>query len=431
MKANPTAIFATSVLWIVTLIGAYQIGRHQAADGSATPPATNASAARATTTDHGESSGSSRDRNRKTDKPPSVKQVFAQLKATLRPGAMQNPTVMMRAMALLDKLRPEDLTEALAQAGAMKDQQSKMMVYMTLLGKWAERDGPAAMTFAEEHAKDLGMVGSIMKMSVAAAWAESDPDAVWAWYKANKDQDSGGMLGGNQMVLMSVFSSLMTNDPDTAFKRLDELDAGARQMAFAGMCQTALFDDAKRQSLLDGIKAMPEGTEQTAARQMLLSQWAVLAPDEATQWIAQQPAAEQTALRDSMGMVLMMTDPKKGASFMMEGATDQEKPERYAAVIHSWARMDSKAASTWLAAQGDGPELDKARQAMIMAISDQDPADAMSRVNSITDPDLRFNAASSAYQALLRKDAAAADQALDNAGLTAEQLQKLRATEPP
>ncbi|MEI6603696.1 MAG: hypothetical protein WCP35_00195 [Verrucomicrobiota bacterium] len=91
----------------------------------------------------------------------------------------------------------------------MKDQQWKMMGSMAVLGKWAEQDGLAAMKYAEDHAKDLAPIGTVLNMSVVATWAEKDPDAVWAWYQANKDKDSGGMFGGNQMVLSSIFSNLI------------------------------------------------------------------------------------------------------------------------------------------------------------------------------------------------------------------------------
>ncbi len=430
MKAKPTLILATTVLWIGTLVGAYQFGqRHPAGSGgaavtdSATGAAGDASGARNAV------AGSGRDRTRGADKTMTVKQVFAQLKATMRPGAMQNPTAMMRAMSLLEKIRPEDLTEALAEAEGMKDPQSKMMIYMALIGKWAERDGPAAMKYAEEHAKDLGMAGSVMKMSAAASWAETDPDAVWAWYQKNKEGDSGGMFGGNQMVLMSIFSNLMATDPDAAFKRLDELDAGAKQMAFMGMCQSAMFDDTKRQTLLTKINAMPDGTEKTTSRQMLLSQWAVLAPSEATEWVAKQSPAEQKELRTSVGPALLMTDPKSGAAFMMAGATAEEKPERCSTSVSTWARMDPKAATQWLAEQGDGPELDPARQSLVVAISDKDPAAAMNQAKTISNPDLRLSATAAVYQTWRKKDAAAAEQALDQTGLTPEQIQGLRAVE--
>ena len=431
MKANPLFILAGSVLWLGTLIGAYQIGHRQEAAQSAADPAS-ATAAGANTrmasNSHSGADASGRNGLRTADKAPTVKQLFAQLKAMMRPGTMQNPMAMMRAMALLDKLRPEDVPAALLEVEAMKDAQSKMMVYMAVLGKWAEQDGPAAMKYAEDHAKDLGATGAILKLSVVSTWAEKDPDAVWAWYQANKDKDSGGILGGNQMVLSSIFSNLMTNDPDTAFKRLDELDKGAKIMALAGISQTALFDDTKRQALLDRIKAMPDAAERTQARQMLVSQWVMFAPDDAAAWAAKQPAAEQKELRTSVGTAFMMSDPKKGAAFMMEGATAEEKPALYATVVGSWSATNPDAATTWLAEQGNGPELDQARRSLSHSLSERKPAAAMDQARAITDSNQRFSAASMIYRKWQATDAEAADKGLDNAGLTAEQVQQIKSS---
>ena len=429
MKANPLFILAGAVLWIGTLIGTYQFGhRHGTAQLATTPAGATAAGGntRAASNSRSGTDGGGRSSQRPADKPLTVKQLFAQVKAAMRPGSMQNPMAITRAMALLDKLRPEDIPAALLEAEAMKDQQSKMMVYMGILGKWAEQDGPAAMKYAEDHAKDLGATGAVLKRSVVATWAEKDPDAVWAWYQGSKEKDSGGMFGVNQMVLMSIFSNLMTNDPDTAFKRLDELDKGGRTMALAGMSQTALFDDTKRQTLLDRIKAMPDAEERTQARQMLLSQWVMLAPDEVTAWVGQQPAADQKELRDRVGTMFMMNDPKKGAAFIMEGATAEEKPALYAKVVGSWAATNPDAAASWLAEQGDGPELDQARSSLGFSMSDKNPVDAMAKVRAITDADQRFTAASMVYAKCQSADPVAADKALDNAGLTPEQVSKIR-----
>lgn len=431
MKANPLSILAGSVLWLGTLIGAYQFGHRQGAAHPAADPANSTAAGgntRVASNSHSGTDSERRNAQRSGDKSLTVKQLFAQLKATMRPGTMQNPMAMMRAMALLDKLRPEDVPAALLEVEAMKDAQSKMMVYMAVLGKWAEQDGPAAMQYAEDHAKDLGATGAILKLSVVATWAEKDPEAVWAWYQANKDKDSGGMFGGNQMVLSSIFSNLMTNDPDTAFKRLDELDKGAKVMALAGMSQTALFDDTKRQALLDRIQAMPDAAERTQSRQMLLSQWVMFAPDDATAWVAKQPAAEQKEMRASVRTAFMMSDPKKGAAFMMEGATPEEKPALYAQVVGSWAATNTDAAATWLAEQGGGPELDQARSSLSHSLSERKPAAAMDQARAITDANQRFTATSMVYQKWQATDAAAADKGLDNAGLTAEQIQQIKSS---
>jgi len=429
MKTNPTAILATTILWAGTLIGAYQLGTRHPGPGTAeSPNGTTSTTLRGSVDLHAESTNTARERRRSSDKPLTAKQIFAQIKNSARSGMMQNPTAMMRMMGMLDKLRPEDIGDALNEMDAIKDPQTKMMVSMMLLGKWAERDGPAAMKYAEEHSKEAGISGKIMKMSVASSWAESDPDAVWAWYKGNKDNDSGGMLGGNQMVLSAVFSSLMSSNPDAAIKRFDELDPGTRQMAFAGMCQSALMDDSKRQMLLDKINSMPDDAEKTSSRQMLLSQWAVFSPDEATDWVSKQPTAEQKSLRESVGSALMMSDPKKGAAFMMEGVSAEDKPQRCSDVVGPWSMMDPKGAAAWLDTQGSGPELDQARQTLVSTLTRSNPEAAMNQAQAITDADKRFSAISSAYGAWSKKDPAAADQTLQNAGLTAEQVQSIRST---
>lgn len=308
----------------------------------------------------------------------------------------------------------------------MKDPQSKMMVYMAVLGKWAEQDGPAAMKYAEDHAKDLGPTGAVLKMSVVAMWAEKDPDAVWAWYQSNKDKDSGGMFGGNKIALSSIFSNLMTNDPDTAFKRLDELDKQDKIMALSGMSQTALFDDTKRLKLLDRIEAMPDATERTQARTMLISQWVMFAPDDAAAWVGKQPAEEQKEMRSSVGTAFMISDPKKGAAFLMEGATAEEKPTRYATVVGSWAAINPDAAASWLAEQNDGPELDQAYGTLARSLSDTKPAVAMNHVGAITDAKQRFTTASTIYRKWQATDSAAADKSLETIGLNSEQIQQIK-----
>ena len=431
MKVNPLTILGASVLWLGTLLGAYQLGHHQGAAQPAADLANTASESgntRISSNSHSGIEAGGRNSQRSADKGPAVKQLFAQLKATMRPGSMQNPMAMMRAMALLDKLRPEDVPAALLELEAMKDPQSKMMVSMAVLGKWAEQDGPAAMKYAEEHAKDLGPIGAVLKMSVVATWAEKDPDAVWAWYQANKDKDSGGIFGGNQMVLSSIFSNLMTSDPDTAFKRLDELDKGARITALSGMSQTALFDDTKRQALLTRIDAMPDAAERTQARQMLVSQWVMLAPDDAAAWVSKQPEAEQKEMRSSVGTAFMMNDPKKGAEFMMEGATAEEKPALYSRVVSSWAATSPDSAAAWLAEQGDGPELDQAHSSLAYSLRDNKPAAAMDSARAITDANLRLTTVTQVYQKWQTTDAAAADKSLENAGLTAEQVQQIKSS---
>lgn len=355
-----------------------------------------------------------------------VKQILAKATAGMRNGSM-NPMGMMKSMALLDAIRLEDIPEALAEVDAMKDPQHKTMLQMALLGKWAEADGPAAMKYAEEHPAGNGMMSQVAKMSVASTWAEKDPEAVWAWYKGQPEDQKGGMMGGN-MVLSSLFAQMAAQDPAQAFKRLEEIDGPGRQMALAGMFQASMFDEAKRTAILDQVNALPDESERATAKQMMLGQWAMMAPDDAMKWVVEQPAAEQSQLRETMGTMFMMSDPKKGAAFMLEGATEEQKPQRYMQIVASWAATDTTAAGTWLNEQPQGPHLANARSAFVSAAATKDPESAMAWAGTITEPAARTMATGTAYAAWKKKDAAAADAALAASGLTAEQQQQARET---
>jgi len=260
---------------------------------------------------------------------------------------------------------------------------------------------------------------------VASAWAEHDPEAVWKWYKDN-DSDGGGLLGGSNLALTSLFASLAGKDIDLAFKRLDEIEGPGKQMALAGMFQSALFDDDKRAQLLKKVDSIADSDERKQAKQMMLGQFAMLAPDQAVEWMKTQPPEEQKEMKETMGTMFMMSDPKKGAALMLDGATDEAKPKIYSRIISQWAAMDTNAAGTWLREQTQGPQLDDARSSFVQAASIKDPESAMAWASTITTSDSRVSATTVAFKAWQKKDPAAAEQALSRSGLTPEQMETVR-----
>jgi hypothetical protein len=122
MQLNTTTITGTAILWLGTLLGAYHLGnRHETTnDGHAAsgPAVTEGSARDNAPSRSGRDARSLRDRDAAT-KPLTVKQILAKVNASMRGGSMQNPSSMMKVMGLLDKIRPEDVQEALAGAEAM------------------------------------------------------------------------------------------------------------------------------------------------------------------------------------------------------------------------------------------------------------------------------------------------------------------------
>ncbi len=428
MQLHQKHLILVGTLWLGSLAATYYFGKTKGETAAADNRTAGSTAESSSSKGPGGKAGAnaaSAKTNAVGDTVP-LKTILAQMKTMMRGGgSMQNPNTMMKLMGLLDKISPDDFPAALAEAEGMTDPQSKMLLQMAVLGKWAATDGPAAMKYAEEHSKNMGMMAQMAKMSVASAWAENDPEAVWKWYQSTKDADSAGPMGGG-MVLVSLFSSLAAKDPQLAFKRLGELEGPTKQMALAGMFQSALFDPDKRNAILAQVDAMSDKSERDQAKQSMLGQWMMMAPEEATAYVKSQPAAEQATLRQTAGQMLMMTDPKKGAAFIMDGATDADRAERYSSVVSSWAHMDTNAAGNWLNEQPKGPELDKAKQSFVFAAATKDPESAMTWAATITDETTKTTAITHAYSAWKKTDAAAAEKALQASGLTPEKIQALQ-----
>lgn len=424
MKASPLTLTAAAVLWLGTVIGAWQLGRHRGAGLQASTPC--GINTRFTSDSRGGSEVANHNGRGLAEQPLSVKQVFARVRAAGRPGSMESPMAVMRALAPLDKLRPEDIPAALAEAEGIKDRQSKSMALMVVLGKWSEQDGSAAMKYAENHAKGGGPWEHDLKMSVASSWAKRDPEAAWTWYQSHKEDDFDGLLGGNERALPSIFEGLMNSDPDTAFRRLGELDKDGRHRALAGMGRAALRDEAKRLRLLDFIKGMPDVWARRSANETVLDDWFRHAPDEVIGWVAKQPPEVQRELRDCAGSRLVMTEPKKGAAFMLQGATAEERPQLYSQVVGTWGNYNPNAAIAWLEKQGSGPELDPARHSLACVLMSKKPAAAMIQALAITDAHRRTATAATVYHTWHATDAAAADHGMGALGLTAEQMQQIK-----
>ncbi len=416
MKTKTLVLASTGAVWILTVSAAYYLGKN---NGPSAP------ASRSSGVLHPSVAGQETVADA-AEKPLPVRHILAGIKEKMRlGGGLQNPAALMSVMGLLDKIRPEDIPEALAEIEQLTDPRQKASLLMALLGKWAAVDGPAAMEYTEKHASEAGAIASINRALVAGAWAERDPEAIWEWYQ-RKGQTGTDGKPVDPVVVAAIFSGMAAGDPAKAFSRLQDFEGTTRAMALAGIFQSAIFDPEKRQTLLRLVDTMPDDVERAQARRTMVSQWTMMAPEEAMAWVKEQPAKDQGPLRESAGNMLQMSDPKKGAAFILEGATPEELPGRYGTVVLQWAVRDVNAAGTWLREQPQGPQLDEARRTFVSVASERDPASAMVWAGTITDPVSRVSSMATAWQAWKKTDPAAADNALAAADLTDEQRNTVR-----
>lgn len=356
----------------------------------------------------------------------SLEQILAQIKTVMSAGGMNNPLSAIKALTLLGQIRDEDISAALASAEEMKEPQFKMMLYMVLLSRWAEKDAPAALAYADDKLAGQGPLMNMARMGIISSWAQSDPDA--AWKHIQEQEGEGGPLGSRTMALAGIFGSLAAKDPDKAFARLAELEEeDERAMALTGMAQATAFDDASRQKLMDKIAQLPDVDERKKAHAAILGQLTMLDPAKAMELAATLPEGERRESIDQVGTMLMMSDPPKAASYILENAEPDKKDRAYEKVINQWANSDTNAAGAWLGSQPQGPELDSARASFSRIASSKDPESAMEWAKTVTDEQKRGSAVEQVYKTWQKKDATAANAALDASGLSAEKITTIRA----
>jgi hypothetical protein len=352
-----------------------------------------------------------------------IAQVGAQLGAG--PGMMYNPTAMMKAMAPMADLSESQVREALGEVEAtMTNPQQKVMFFSLLLGRLAETDGPGAMAYIEENLADQGGYATGVTMSVISAWSRREPEAAWDWFMKNRDNESASVVVGFGQVA-AVFSGIASKDIDLAFSRLDQVDDVEKTQAISGIAMSGAWDPEFRDQLLAKAGSLPADTRETLYQGMV-GQWAMMDPDGALAWIDTLPDKERKPLLQQAGSMLLMSNPKRGAELMLESTSEQERPTTYSRIISQWSHRDPNGAGEWLNQQPQGPELDSARAAFARSVVKRDPVSAMEWAKTVEDETQRVHAVQQVYWQWKVKGAKAADSALDQSGLTGEQIEKLR-----
>ena len=425
---------AIALLWLVTVVAAYFIGGNNETNPGT--PAANTASAHAggdTTSERGprevvrKQDGSEEDpgHREKANVPMLIAKARVEMGSGM--GGMMNMRGMLRAIAPIIELDDSQIQEALAEVEkSIKEPQQRMMFYSILLGQWAEKDGKAALDYADKSIKDNPMFGMGIKASIIGSWARTNPDAAWRWYESEGKNSGDGRNG--MMAISSLFAGLAAKDLDAAIAKLDTIEESQRSVAISGLAMSGMSGDA-RQRLLDRTASLPAATRD-AIRQGTLGQWAMMEPEAAMKYLQTLPAEEQKPLRANIAQSMMMMNPKQGAELLLKDATAEEKPRIYDQAIGQWAYQDPKAAGQWLTQQPQGPELDNARMTFATVIAQKEPATAMDWAKSVTKPELRERSIGQVYMAWKGRDPSAAAAALDSSGLSTEAIDSLRKNAP-
>ena len=322
------AIIGLGLIWLGSIGGAYILGSKNSTSQSSvstsvavTAPPASAPLSPSTSKRLNAGTGVSADASAEPSGPVDVAALMKKAQIMMGSGGMMNFNGLIEVGTMLKSIPYDQIPDAIADAEAIKNPQTKQGVIMLLMSRWAEKDGIAALAHAEKMEKESGggmLGGAGAKMMVLQTWGQREPDAAWEWYLENsKTKKDGGMFGGSSMALMGIFSGLVSKDPAAAFERLVKVeDMQSRQMALSGMMQH-ITDPAVQDALGTYLTSLDE-SDRTMATQGVMGQWAMLDPEGMMKFAASRPDDERKSLVKQAGQTMLYTDPDRGIDMILK-----------------------------------------------------------------------------------------------------------------
>ncbi|MCB1094438.1 MAG: hypothetical protein KDN22_02565 [Verrucomicrobiae bacterium] len=431
---KPTAIIVLLLVWLGTIGGAYFLGSNNSQSTTGTT-AVQASTPRpsgpllpSTSNRLSAGAGTKTESDDQAAGPVDVSSLMKKAQMMMGSGGMMNFNGLIDVGTMLKTIPYDQIPDAIAEAEAIKNPQTKQGIIMMLMSRWAEKDGRAALAHAEKMEKVSGggmLGGAGAKMAVLQTWGQREPDAAWEWYlEDSKSNKNGGMFGGSGMALVGIFNGLVSKDPAAAFERLGQVeDMQSRQMALGGMMQH--ITDPKVQEALGTYLTSLDETDRAMTTQGVMGQWAMLDPEGMMKFAESRPDDERKDLVRQAGQTMLFTDPDKGIDMILKNSDEKDLPQSYQMITQSIASRDPAKAEAWINDQPQGPELDPAKNSYALTVAQRDPESAMALAKTITDENSRTETVGQVYKQWYQKDAAAADAALPESGLSAEAVELL------
>lgn len=346
-------------------------------------------------------------------------ETFGEFRQAMRNSS--NPISMLKGFSALADADMALLEELLAKADSLSGVKEKRWMIPAIFARMAELDGATAAELLTQK-NYSGQLGEAALNTVVSVWSQDHPAEALGWYRERAGEDLA-FEQKNGRALSAILSSFARKDPDAALESMKVLDARSKSDALYGFVEGAVYSPEG----IDAAKRFIEAAspvEKTPAEQLLLHHWTSLDPDEAVKYVESHGATKQQ--KETVGMVLLNSNPRKGAEFLLNGATEAEKPALYERIVGGWSYNDANAAGTWLGEQPPGPQLDKAKQAFVMSAANHDLDSAMKWAKTISDPDKAEMSITGLYYQCKGKDPKQAEAFLDGSGLPAEKIKSIR-----
>jgi hypothetical protein len=325
---------------------------------------------------------------------------------------------------LLAQIPLAEIAQAADAAQRMADREWRTGFLHMLLTRWAKSDGLAAATYLAQSVK--GEAQLALLSGVLPAWTAQDPEAAWNWFqKTARTQLNFDARGMHNSALKEMFAVMGRNDFARGLDRATELHGIDLNNAHLGLSEgVRTFDERLR--LIAQVDAIPDPREREESRKSVFSVWAASKPDEARSYVEAlaDPVGRSVAAQYvGLGLLATSQEPAQAADWWLRQTTETDRSSALKQITQRWAEIDLVGTAEWLGRQGNGPEVDGAKNSFAILAAQRTPETAIEWASAINDEARRIQAVRSVYRIWRGQNSADADAWLAKSRLTPNQQQ--------
>jgi len=249
-------------------------------------------------------------------------------------------------LALIYSLQPDEIAAVLDHLASLPPPSPDKLL-ATVLGRWAEFDGAAAMKRAEKL--PVGRLDKV-RSAVLSAWAHHDPRAAYSWYLAAWEV-TPQPRHFIERDLPFIIHAWALRDPRAAMQACLDMKRDGAFEAWPGLTSLVCIPE-RREEVLSLVAGIADEKARRSAYDAALSQWAAIAPAETAAWLdANLPNADSNLVWNVAAM-LGAANPRANADWLLHRTPPDKRDEAYGMCVRQWAEESPDEAAAWLESAG-------------------------------------------------------------------------------
>lgn len=223
--------------------------------------------------------------------------------------------------------------------------------------------------------------------SILQAWGARNPNAALSWVDAHTDQIPKQVMNRK---LTAIFRGYAQSEPTAAFAQAFGMkEATIVEKRLKNNILSEVIEMQVRQGGLEvarlTVEAMQEGDTKNRLLAEIVDEWAQYDPTAAATYVNSLGETATTWIKTSLIGEWAESDPIAAADWLSNlDAEDPAFGRGTASIIREWSQYDLSASAEWLNTLPASPELDRAVASYTFRAAQEDPANAMSWAESIS-----------------------------------------------